>query len=79
MGEFENAIPKEERELKSRTDEVISQVDKLSEEDLSPVAGGSDAQMEQNDGCVLYSRFACLQSQCDQAIGFDCASSYRHE
>ena len=40
MSEFENTAPKKEQELKDRTDEAIRGVGKLSDEDLSQVAGG---------------------------------------
>ncbi len=68
MSEFENAIPKEEQELKDRTDAAISQVAKLGEKDLGQVAGG--------DECVDKSKYGCAYVECDTGGKFDCPSGY---
>ncbi len=79
MSEFENAIPKEEQELKDRTDAAISQVAKLGEEDLSQVAGGSSYCPEQADNCIEMSKYSCALLQCDTTSVYDCASDYYHD
>ena len=79
MGEFENATPKEEQELKNRTDAVINQVGNLSDEDLGQVAGGSGYCPEQADACVEMSKYACQPLQCDTSSVYDCASDHYHQ
>ena len=68
MSEFENAIPNEEQELKDRTDAVISQVGKLSDEDLSQMAGGDD--------CTEWSSYGCSRVQCDNKSNHDCPTYF---
>ena len=68
MSEFENAIPEKEQELKDRTDAIIGQVGKLSDEDLSQVSGGSV--------CTDMSKYGCVNLECDTDSEADCPVAY---
>ena len=71
MSEFESAVPREEQELKSRTDEVIRNVGALPDEEMGQVAGG--------DECVEWSVYACYEMQCDTEVDFYCNGPYLNE
>ena len=79
MSEFESAVPREEQELKSRTDEVIRNVGALPDEEMGQVAGGFGDCNVNETRCTEMSKYPCQLLQCDSSSVYDCASDYYHE